>query len=390
MLGTSLQKRLRIEALEEKVPLAGDVAINFIDGDLVITGDAADNSFAFEQASLFAGHQFRIKGTEQTNINGVTDEWIYFDGLTRDLLIDLGDGSDTIHAYGVPGEGDRLPLAVPRDMIINMGSGDDHLVLGVTATEEFGAPAVYQSPVAVGRDVTINLGTGDDLFLIASTLVGDDLSIADSGGSTTILSWPSYIWQFPRVESSIGDDLNVSLSSGDDLVDFNEFTIGGDVTFNLSGGNDSAWLQDFSTGGSVLVNAGAGVNDVHIGTGTVGGGILLTGSGANLFQADALEIASSIVLLGGNGDDQFYVGTVNAGSAIITTAGGADYVQLTDSAFNLLTVSLGSGGDTLSLDGVSSILAVLLGGGGSDTLLESADTSFLLAIDLSFETFGEI
>jgi hypothetical protein len=403
MLGTSLQKRLRIEALEEKIALAGDVTVAVINGDLVITGDAADNSLVVERANYYnplEDHQIRIKGTELTNINGVTDQWIFFDGLTRDMQVNLGNGSDTIHIYGLDSGLDGDELFIPRDLVVNMGNGDDHVVLGVTPAEEFyytGDPnpdpdfqPLHQSPLGVGRDITINLGSGADSVLFASTVVGDDLSISDSSGNTEIIEWTIANWISPNVTTSIGDDVNITLGGGDDYVDLLELTIGGDVIYDLGGGADYAALQGFTSGGSVLVNAGAGANEVVIGSGTIGGGVLLTGSGSNTFQVDVLDVASSIVVLTGNNDDTLYISNSNAGSAIVTTGGGSDYVQLADSAFTLLTVSLGAGSDTLSMDGVSSKLAILLGGGGSDTLLESADNNFLLAIDTSFETFGAI
>lgn len=390
MLRKGLQRRLSIEALEEKVPLAGDVSVAIVDGDLLITGDTADNWFAIEQPEAFHGFQFRIKGLNQTTINGLGEQWVYFNGHTRDIIMNMGDGNDKIFAYGVNSGSNDQPFAAARDLVVDMGAGDDRLVLGVTEDEDFGGMMAFQSPVHVGRDLAINMGVGEDSVLIASTQVDDDVSISDPAGNTEIVTWPSYLWQYGAVQSSIGDDLSVSLSSGDDYVDVVEFTIGGDVIYSTGGGNDEAYLNEFTTGGSVLVNVGSGNNIVSIGSGTVGGGVLLAGSGANDFRTEFLDVSSSIVLLGSNNDDQVNVNSSNAKSAIIATAGGTDYVQLTDSTFTFLTVSLGAGNDTLSMDNVSSTVAILLGGGGSDTLLESADNNFLLAIDASFETFGVI
>jgi hypothetical protein len=394
MLGTSLQKRLRMECLEEKVPLAGDVMIAVVNGDLVITGDAADNSFIIEEATLFDGHQYRVFGRDLTNVNGVTNEWVFFDGVTRDVIVDLGDGADTFRGYGYPNAFEPFDFALkfPRDLVITTGAGEDHIALGVTEVEEFFNEFNFgQSPVQIGRDLVMNLGGDADSILMSATAVGDDLSISDTGGNTEIIVWPSFLYPMPSfVDLSVGDDLSVNLGSGDDLIDISMITIGGDATYGLGGGSDYASLLGFTAGGSVMVNAGAGANEVHVESGTVGGGVMVSGSGTNNFQLSALTVASSIVMLSNSNDDQLYVIGSTAGTAIINAGGGADYVQVTDSALDLLMVNLGSGNDTLNLDGVTSTLALLIGGGGSDTLQESADNNFLMALELSFEMFEAI
>lgn len=392
MLGKSFQKCLRMERLEEKVPLAGDVTVAVVNGDLLITGDVQANSLIVEEGSP-DGHQYRIIGRDLTTVNGgLPNEWYFVDGVTRDVIVNLGDDADTFRAYGTPGvSGFEKPFAVGRDLRINTGAGEDRISLGVTEAEEITSVFSFsQSPVSVGRDLIINSGADADNFLFSATVVSRNLTISDSGGDTHLEVFPTFLYpQFP-FPMAVDGNVTVTTGGGSDFIALDEITIGGNVTYGLGGGDDVGIIQNFSAGGSVLVNLGSGLNLAQISSAPIGGGVLVTGTGVNDVQLDLLDVASAIVVTTNSGDDLIYILNSTAGSAVITSGGGADYVQFTDAAFDLLMVSLGSGSDTLNLDGVQATLAVLLGGGGTDTLQEAADNQFLLALDLGFEVFETI
>ena len=114
------REKLTLESLEDRTMLDGNVsAVLSRSGDLVIKGDNAANDFAVVQTDV----GFQIMGLDGTTVNGANSFEIT--GVTRDLRIDAGRGSDVVHLFDV---------AVPRNLAVNGGAGDDYLSTDQTTT----------------------------------------------------------------------------------------------------------------------------------------------------------------------------------------------------------------------------------------------------------------
>ncbi|MDZ4657125.1 MAG: hypothetical protein SH868_06050 [Bythopirellula sp.] len=387
MFRNALQKRLRIECLEEKIALAANLTVDVIDGDLVITGDAEPNSFLLEKTFNELDGQFRIvnRGPLGDTINGDTNQEYFVSGVTRDIVINLGEGDDKARIYGFPLIDGSLDLNVPRDLVINADGGNDQIYLGITEDFDFGT--TFSGPVNVGRDLTINGGAGDEIVWTTDINVGDDLTLVDTQGSIDYQNL--FGFEFLSGDRSyVADNYSVVTGSGNDVVGVVDTVVGGNVSLSLGGGDDLGVVLVSEIGGGVAMSLGAGFNEAQIEQLTVGGGVGVVGSGTNnIFVAGVT--ANTVTVVTGSANDSVQFFSVTAGMATIATFGGADSVSLTDSAFDLLMVHLGAGSDELTLQNVDvSVLALLIGGGGTDTFNDLGDNDLNLLLDLGFEIFN--
>lgn len=412
MFGMSLQKRLRIENLEDKLaPAALSVAV--VDGDLVVTGDSDVNDIVIgmfsepeEGGGNPAGNYFVV--THQLNsgpifydgdVFEVNDEGfatVIVTGVTRDVIVNAGEGDDRVFALGsfYVDDDDNVVVKtyVPRDLNIDVGGGNDTVSVNVPGNivyDEFPSPA---TTFAIGRDVLLSGGEGDDQYFVNGVVVGDDFVLNDTQGNNLLDFIPKSIFTGPLFfDTAVNDDVNITLGAGTDVASISTTVIGGDVNMNVGGGDDVAVVLDNQIAGNVSVTLGAGVNQGAVENSTVGGSVAISGTGTNEIQVNNMVISSALVIMTNSNSDNVTVWNTTVSSALVATLGGQDNVQIIDSAFDLLIVELGAGNDTLGLTGVDAIMAILSGGGGTDTFEDFGDNDFQLArIRLAFEQFPEL
>src|SRR5690606_25355575 len=94
----------------------------------------------------------------------------FFSGVTGDIIINLGDGDDWINMMGTNGV---VVLDMPGDLRIDMGAGDDRIVLGTGEgpLRDFPVPEIA-FPLNLAGDLVVDMGSGYDQAWIASTTVG--------------------------------------------------------------------------------------------------------------------------------------------------------------------------------------------------------------------------
>jgi hypothetical protein len=303
------KRSLRIEALESKQMLAGDVVVDVVNGVLTLEGDELGN-----QVAVSSGEDpgtFVIRGLDGTQLvsgdaEPVTE--LVVEGVRHGLRANLGEGNDVL----------RIANAMIRgNVAVNMGVGDDRVSIGALpeATEP-AAVDVDDPNVKLGANVIINLGAGNDTAVIDNTVARGALNVvAGEGDDTVRLGRPDETPQDPAALEEEVERPNVNFARG------------------------------------VRVGLGAG-DDLFAAIGLRAGGLGLHVDGG--LGADTMRVAgvhSPIIdLIGGRGDD-------------------ADQVSVQDSATRLLAVALGGGDDSLSLGGVKAQLALLHGGPGeADTL----------------------
>jgi len=312
-------------------------------------------------------------------------------------LLDGGDGDDVIHATRVTGTflggagNDQLTLdnCYFSTNTVNLGTGDDSLVLIVTNLMEVGGSLT----LGAGKDVVtpmdqsslINIldfvagEEGDRLDLSVawgSNPFGTTLNIVQQGADTIIETTGSgydrYILRNVKATDLSSYNLGVSTSAFYNPAPRNfagtpaaDLYISADGNDNLSGQGDNDAL--YGAGGNDVIDGGAGSDALYGGSGN---DVLFGGTGT-----DRLE--------GGDGDDQLWVDDPN--DVVVEGAeGGNDavyssvsYELAAGAGIEFLSTSQNSGTAAINLIGNDYAQLIygnaganfLQGGGGGDTLI---------------------
>lgn len=306
---TCAKRSLKIESLEQKQMLAGDVVVNVVNGVLTLEGDELDN-----QVVVSSGEDpgtFVIRGLDGTQlVDGDADPTaeLVVEGVRHGLRAHLGEGDDVL----------RIANATIRgNVAINMGAGDDRVSIGTLP--EVTEPTTTEANalnVKLGANMLINLGAGNDTAVIDNTVARGSLNLSAGIGDDVV--------RLGRSDESPEEPALV-----EEGIERPEVSFARGIHVGLGEGADTFVANDLHTRGLGLhVNGGLGTDSMRI-----------------------VGVHSPVVdLIGGRGED-------------------ADHVVVKDSATRLLFVALGEGDDTLSLGGVKAQLALLHGGPGeADTL----------------------
>lgn len=305
------KRTLRIESLEQKQLLAGDVAVNVLNGVLTLEGDELDNQVVVSSGEVPG--TFVIRGLEGTQLlSGVADPVteVVVEGVRHGLRASLGEGNDLLRIVN---------SSIRGNVAINMGTGDDRVAIGVLPEMSESDLDVTESPnVKLGANLAINLGAGNDMAVIQSTVARGALHIVAGEGDDIV--------RLGRPEETTEEE-TASIVEGE--MDRPEFHFRRGVQVRLGDGDDSFAANGLHVNGLGLnVNGGLGTDSIRV-----------------------VETHAPILSLdGGQGES-------------------SDRVSIQDSATRLLFVGLGGGDDMLSLGGVKTQLALLYGGPGeADTL----------------------
>lgn len=256
------RKTFRIEKLEDRQMMAGDIAVQFSNGTLSIMeaqGHAGENNSV--AVSMMPNGNLRVLGT------GVDQE--FNPALIEDVDINLGGGSDTLLFNA-----DLTEPGIPNfrtHVYINMGTTDPFDFGHVDQVEITGSD--------IQGLVQIETGWATDLVLVnGTTIMGDGLLINTSSGSDTVevvdcdlggLAIQTYAgqgseWHVDQVEIRyINVDIDpmtsvrVALGGGDDifhLEDINAAYI--DIDAGLD--NDTGTLVDVGAVDEVMARMGDG------------------------------------------------------------------------------------------------------------------------------------
>lgn len=332
-------RRFRLETLEQKKMLAGDVLASIADGLLLIEGDELSNEIA-----ITSGEQpgsYVIQGLDGTRISldGAADSTeadpgvVVVQGVTRGIRANMGDGDDRVVVNNLRTRG---------NIAIRTGSGDDTVRVGELREEPVAvregtpeAEAEAQGPaVEIGRSLRIHTGDGDDSVLVQDVAGRGRLHVATGGGDDTVRIGRRA--QEPAPDNggeNPTDEVLAEVAADAGARPDTDFRAG--VRVRLGNGDDTASVSNTSTRQRLAVGGGAGDDTIRL-------------SGVH---------ARSILVRGGQGN-------------------GADTVDIRDSATRVLFAALGGGDDVLNLGGVRARLALLSGGPGeADALNEIAENS---------------
>lgn len=216
------RRMLRVEPLEARLPMAGDVGLFVSDGNLRIVGDSAANDISIVQTAVGefsiignGGESFRLDDNPVTGPVTVS-------GVTKTITMQLGRGSDAVSVSGL------ADMVTASRLFVFSGPGADR---------------VSVSSARIDGQLSISTGNGD------SNADGDIVSITDV---------------------SVAGPLIVETGAGNDSV-----TIDG-VTARRAGVNTSVGQDTVSIAAnsavsfdSLLISLGFGIDSLTVGTGTL-------------------------------------------------------------------------------------------------------------------------
>lgn len=227
-------------------------------GDLIINGDDGDQDVWVESTAQGIEVVFKRDGVDATF--EVAD-------FSRDLIVNLGGGNDSIH---------WLPRAGIRQVRVDLGSGDNYAFLSRMEVHDYlsikdgtGSSAVNTDGV-YGYDAVaeIDLGNGNNIYRDRnSTFWKHNVK---NGGTGSL----EYELEYTRVFGEV----TVTGSNKRDDIEFTRVrTRAASVRLDLKGGND--WITTRRADmGQAIINQGGG-NDKFISSVTKWGAIDFRGNG---------------------------------------------------------------------------------------------------------------
>ncbi len=363
---SSFHKRLRIEALEQKNLLAGDVAVSVFGGNLSILGGVDDDLISL--ASTATAGEYVVTGIDGTTVMGMAS--LTIGGVLGDVAVDLGGGAQNhFEMFGT---------SLPGGLQVSSAGTQDSVTVGQMSLDG--------TRVTLGGDLSILMNGVNASFFAVSMDITGDVSV---GGTTEYLSESVALGSL-TVSGSI--DMDVLLdNTGVLLVNINH--VGGDVNLNLRGdGGDSStpvdrydfeinptFLDSSITSPMVIdgnlnytttdeVNEGL-FRQVEIGGDLV---VVMGAVGNNSLEITELTAVGDILLTGGAGANDFVLSEVTAGNDLVYSGGdGDDTVELADTSTTIGDILLSSGlgvNDFIVLDTTAGDDLIFNGGDGVDTV----------------------
>jgi len=384
----------RLEGLETRCLMAGNVTAIVQNGSLIITGDAEANQILIQE---FMG-DLNVLGVG-TTVNGLANQ--SFPGVYKDVRVSLLAGDDTV---------DLAPDAiVSRDLVYKGGPGNNIFT---------GHPGS-----GVGRDLVLQGGVGNIAIDLDGTQVGRDLRATSSDtvfitsvGGTAIngqlratapdvgcLLADTEVGGLRMLVSSESLSLldnvrvagNVYVRGGtgnDTFVANSPCDFEGNLTVLGRGGHEAIALEG-SVSGSLILGTGTGPSSfVQIQDLVVFGNLSLTSTGnaMDVWQLARLSLVGNMFVRSSGGDDLFYIDdSICFGAFNLGTGAGIDHVLIADNNDVLVHgktfMHLGNGDDHLRLGkggaGTADFrAAVSLNGGLGVDVLDDQLVSFLLPV----------
>jgi hypothetical protein len=338
-------KRLTLEALENRQVLSGNVAAVVSGGNLVVTGDNADNQIyiaRYHENGAAVANTYLVGGFDgTTTVNGSSSPAIVR-GVRSDMKISLKAGSDTTVLLGdTPSD----MFTAPRNVVVSNDNGNDLLfaycaranslqytggngndrvtiinsTLGSLAFKAGnGENALGITGTSIKGDAVVQTGTAKDMVGLYSLSVGGKLQIATSSGNDFVslgltpdmlgLDWTDFALPSELADSSFGvsaKSLQIDTGAGDDSVSVRNSQIATDTTIALGDGDDGLGMRWNAFSRNVSVTMGTG-NDCHELQYSVlkGSYSLDSGEGYDEARLCAISAKGFAVNMGG-GDDTF-------------------------------------------------------------------------------------
>ncbi len=340
--------RILFERLECRRVLAGNVTAALVDGTLTLTGDIFGNGIAI--VGTETPGEVRVTGTpatpfDQTLVNGQSEPLTFV--VTKDIVIDTGDGNDGIEVGKVMLRG-SLTIEAGDDLdyvCIGSSRADDGTIYSAPISwpppgqdvpgrevidfdgQPFVVPRTVYTPlnhspgfVYVAGELRVGTGDGSDYIYVGRTSVGSDIT-ARTGGSDDVFV----------VRAAGAHNLDLGMARGADLVNISVLATRGAMTVETGFDNDIVSIVNSHAQGSTSLLGSDGQNHFAITN------CLFYGSVYGAFgdQSDRVTIRASVML----------------GNATFFTRGGVDRIDLDYSVGKFFSANTGAGTDLVCVRG---------------------------------------
>jgi hypothetical protein len=339
--------------VQQSVP----TSVNVVNGRLTIAGGVGSDIVTITGTGNGATGQYVVvtsQGTQTVN------------GVLGDMDINLGAGDDEIVINNA---------LVNGSILVDSGEGADVVTLGSTArvstrldlivTLGDGVNALNAKRLYIGRNQRFDGGADvDDFSFLGAALPGDFVLGTSSGGTTTI-----------------------SGGGGADKIRVSYSFIVGAWQFNGGNGADTIDVRTSACNGAVTVNGDAGADSLVVDTNYFVSTLLISGGA----DADKLELRNSLglkfaTLNGSGGNDRATVSNLTAGTLALNLGSQNDTVDIRSSLLDELFASLVENDDSITLYGNLVRRGTSLdGGSGIDALIDLGNRFTGGARKLGFE-----
>lgn len=250
MTTTARTKSLRVESLESRQMMAGDVNAFAINRILYINGDVAANGIALVDGG---NGDFNlvglIQGGSATTINGSANSQVFT--KIRDVVITMGKGDDAVAVSGITIKG-NLYLAVSQgNDAIGLGDFADTGLFDNAVDALLGSLTVQKSMIVSaddGNDTVLARALAVEKSFILTTGEGDDTVSFDTNGVAGVSSLKG---------------VTVSTAGGADTVSLNAMTVAKGLTVETGTENDEVTISN-TTAKDVTVVLSTGDDEVIV------------------------------------------------------------------------------------------------------------------------------
>jgi hypothetical protein len=412
-------RKLRMEQMEAREMMAGDVTASVVNGNLILNEAAGhvgeSNQVLISQMGRdkvrVTGLGSRSIGSTSSLINGKA--WQDFT-VPGNLTVNFGGGNDLVNfdASAPPHFQDVTLNMAAVSSQVPITKGNDSVMIwnavirgSLTVNTGVGDDWVYIENASIGGGATINTGAGSDEVDLMGAHISHNLDIQTYGALTEndadVVNFDS---NSDSTQPAIVDgNVNVRMGGGDDgfyvtnpnfadaNVDWLGLQTNGSMTVDTGAGNDTAYLRNLRIAGNFSINTGAGADTLDMRQTRIAGetGIPAAVSGnlsvqmfASTAEADADSATfettgstGSMTVLMGGGNDVLKLTNVFTGHDLNLDAGaGDDNVQLTEvTAIDNFFANLGDGNDVLTVNDLSIVYGkgTIDGGAGTDSMTKT-------------------
>ncbi len=264
------RKRLRLEALESRTMLAGNVLANVVGETLFLRGDHLANQVTVSSVTEGESTTFVVTGVN-TKINGATDE---------------------------------VRLAA-TNLVVDLKNGDNSFVLGFPTPEAPEAPAPGIS--GIQGNVTLKTGSGRDRVTLQNLDIEGSLALSSGSRADTVL-----------IRSvDLGGNATLSTGTGDDRVEITDLNLVGNFALDMGQGKDRATIFGDAdhlglVASAVALRTGSGNDQVNMDHVKATDFVLDLGQGNDTLALNgANEVTGHVILRGGPNRDRIVVSGEN-------------------------------------------------------------------------------
>jgi hypothetical protein len=278
---------LRVEGLESRAMLAGNITAYVDGGTLFVRGDDAGNGVSIQQLdnNRYAVIGFDVAGGA-TRVNGSASAKA-FSGVVNDINIDLNGGDDSL-------------------VIANKATVNDSLAAEVSAT----TPGTITNPFTVNNNTVTDKWVRVPRNLIVHTDDGHD-----GVGLQVQAGRPDF-----------GGVVNIHTHDGNDRVALQVVSAEDDVLVNTGHGNDRVRMGSVNAYDFVFANLGSGNDSLQSNYLRAGHSHMLGGDGNDAMAVANSQVRRELLLTGDAGNDTIRLNGGYAQDVTITTASGSDRV----------------------------------------------------------------